>query len=80
MKVQIRLEIIMTFHITLVIYRLIAKFAHEYVLLEINREFGQKIHVTPERRDIYRNIPEVFEIVTLDDNTKFHLCGNRVLT
>ncbi|CAL8138248.1 unnamed protein product [Orchesella dallaii] len=54
-----------------------AKFAHEYILLELNKLLDQKIHVKPERREIYKHIPELYNCVTLDNRTQLHLCGDR---
>ncbi|ODM97014.1 Protein artemis [Orchesella cincta] len=54
-----------------------AKFAHEYILLELHKTLNQKIHVTPERRAIYQHIPDVYNCVTLNNQTQLHLCGDK---
>jgi len=52
-----------------------AKFAHEYILPELFKIFGHKIHVGKERWKVYVDIPDLRHCCTPDAiDTPFHYC------
>lgn len=53
-----------------------ARFAYEFVFVSIYEYLKIKVHVTPAKLDLYKNISEIIESVTNDPGSRIHACSS----
>lgn len=53
-----------------------ARFAYEFVFVSIFEYLNIKVHVTPAKIMLYRNISDIIESVTSDSNSRIHACSS----
>uniref|UniRef100_A0A8D8Y9M6 Protein artemis n=1 Tax=Cacopsylla melanoneura TaxID=428564 RepID=A0A8D8Y9M6_9HEMI len=53
-----------------------ARFAYEFVFVSIYQMLNMKVHVTPAKLDLYKNISDIIGSVTSDPIAKIHACSD----
>lgn len=56
---------------------LAARFGSEFLFMELFKKFGLKVHVSQFKYEIYKSIPELRRLITLNPlDTQIHACDD----
>ncbi|KAI5756418.1 hypothetical protein M8J77_024953 [Diaphorina citri] len=52
-----------------------ARFAYEFVFVSIHQMLNSKVHVTPAKLELYKNISDIIGSITGDPSVRIHACS-----